>query len=145
MRKVFVPLSLMASAMALTGCAQADYAAGEKEPQLTEKQQVKLDKKLAGRVAGEPVSCIQRSRVRNFTAISDDVLLYEVGDTVYVNQPYGGCPGVTRDTLVTRATTNRLCSGDIARVTDLQIGIDVGSCAFSEFVPYRKVEEDSAD
>ncbi len=144
MRKIFIPLSLMASAVALAGCAPVDYAAGEKEPQLTEKQQAKLDKKLAGRVAGEPVSCIQQSRIRSFTAISDDVLVYEVGNTLYVNQPYRGCRGVTNDTLVTRTSAGSLCRGDQARITDLQNGFDVGTCTFGEFTPYR-MAENSAD
>ncbi len=144
MRFAIIAGSILTSALALTACAPADYSAGDRAPQLTEKQQAKLDKKLAGRVPGEPVSCIWQARNLNYTAISDDVLIYERGNTVYVNQPYGGCNGAEDYALVTRNTTSRLCSGQIAHVADLQLGMNVGSCALGKFTPYRKTG-DAAD
>ena len=122
-------------------CAPAGSAANaDQPPELTAKQQKKLDKLLAGRVAGKPVSCISQSRTLDFTAVSDDVLVYDAGRTVYVNRPYGGCPGVVNYTLVTRTSGTQLCTGDIATVQDLQFSGLRGSCSFGEFVPYRKPE-----
>ena len=135
------PLILVSSAaaiLALSGCAQAEYAEST-PPQLTEKQQKKLDRKLAGRIAGEPVSCIRQLRGRtDYTAVSDDILIYEVGDTVYVNQPYGGCPGAENNALVTRRTTSQLCSGEPVEVYDTLNDMTYGNCALGKFTPYRK-------
>ena len=137
----FSLIASLAALSSLAACAPAGSSAynTDQPPQLTAKQQAKLDRLLKGRVAGEPVSCISQTQIRDFTAVSDDVLVYDTGGTVYVNRPYGGCPGVTRDTLITRTPSTQLCSGDIATVQDLQIPMSNGSCAFGDFVPYRKV------
>jgi hypothetical protein len=96
---------------------------------------------LKDRVAGEPVSCIPRTRLRRSTAASDDVLLYDDGSTVYVNAPYLGCPRARDNTMISSTPIGRLCSGDIVLVQDLRINVPLGSCSLSEFVPYRKVKK----
>lgn len=118
----------------LAGCA------GAYEPRpLTEKQTSELDKALAGKVAGERVSCINRFPQSSLKVISDNVLLYRVSSKLtYRNDLIGSCSGLTRgDTLVTRSHTSQLCRGDIANVVDLPAGMLTGSCALGDFVPYR--------
>jgi hypothetical protein len=95
---------------------------------------------LKDRVAGDPVACIPRTRLRRSTAASDDVLLYDDGSVVYVNTPYLGCPRARDNTMISQTPVGRLCSGDIVLVQDLRINVPLGSCALSEFVPYRKVK-----
>lgn len=95
---------------------------------------------LKDRVAGDPVACIPRTRLRRSTAASDDVLLYDDGSTVYVNTPYLGCPRARDNTMISSTPIGRLCSGDIVLVQDLRINVPLGSCALSEFVPFRKVK-----
>jgi len=95
---------------------------------------------IRDRVAGEPVSCIPQTRLRRSTAASDDVLLYDDGSTIYVNAPYLGCPGARNNTLISSTPIGRLCSGDIVLVQDLVARVPLGSCALSQFVPYRKVK-----
>lgn len=96
---------------------------------------------LKDRVAGDPVDCIPRTRLRRSTAASDDVLLYDDGSTVYVNTPYLGCPRARENTMISSTPIGRLCSGDIVLVQDLRINVPLGSCALSQFVPYRKVKK----
>ena len=95
---------------------------------------------LKDRVAGDPVACIPRTRLRRSTAASDDVLLYDDGSVVSVNTPYLGCPRARDNTMISQTPGGRLCSGDIVLVQDLRINVPLGSCALSEFAPYRKVK-----
>jgi len=103
--------------------------------------QKELDKALAGRVAGKPVSCLPSYRANDMQIIDDWTILFRDGRTVYVQNPRGGCPGIgiRRNVLVTRLFgTNQLCSGDISHLLDPTSGIQGGACVFSEFVPYTK-------
>ncbi len=127
----------------LSACANADTpearaAAAERDAEIA----AELDQKLAGLVPGEPVSCIQTSRVQSSDVVGERVLLYRVSrNLIYRNDPAGGCPGLDDGTaLVTRTPSTQLCRGEIATVADLTAGITTGSCVFSEWVPYRRPE-----
>jgi len=101
----------------------------------------KLGKALAGRTAGQPVSCISNTRGSDMTVIDDYTILFKEGGTIYVQKPHGGCYGLGNGnySLVTRiAGSNRLCSGQIGELVDRVSGYGYGSCVFGEFVPYRK-------
>ena len=116
-------------------------AIGGEKPDLTEKQQVTLDKRLAGRTAGEPRSCINRSDQRRMTVISDDVLIFgssRNARTIYVNQPYGGCRNADNSILSYSRPTSQLCKGEIITLIDSASRMPMGGCAFGEFVPYTK-------
>jgi len=96
---------------------------------------------LAGRVAGQPVSCIPNYRANDMQIVDDWTILFKDGRTTYVQSPRGGCNGIGsgRNVLVTRLWgTNQLCSGDISHLVDLTSGIGGGSCVLGEFVPYTK-------
>lgn len=97
-----------------------------------------LAKALAGRTAGTPVSCISdRARMH---IVDDRTILYRDRGTIYVQQPRGGCHGLSNNMSLIRNqfATTRLCRGDINRVVDLRTGFGTGGCVFSEFVPYRR-------
>ncbi len=116
-------------------------AMGGNAVQLTEKQQVQLDKRLEGRTAGEAKSCINGHDQRQMTVISDDILIFSSSrnaKTIYVNKPYGGCRNADRDILSYSRSGSSLCRGDIINVIDRASRMPMGSCAFSEFVPYTK-------
>ncbi|MET0248680.1 MAG: hypothetical protein ABW164_03005 [Sphingobium sp.] len=118
----------------LAGCAGAYQPAP-----LSEKQAVRLEKALDGRVAGEKVNCISQSSRADLTVISDNVLLYRAGGIIYRNDLIGSCSGLTRgDTLITRSFGSQLCRGDIARTANLSIGFQTGTCALGDFTPYRR-------
>jgi hypothetical protein len=131
------PLLIATGAVALLGAASAEQVT--RSP----KAQQELAKALAGRVAQEPVNCINdfRSEIR-MTVIDDYTLLFRSpGGVVYVQNPPGGCANISNKTnaLTTRRTsTNQLCAGDINQVVQPSSGIFRGSCAFGRFVPYRK-------
>lgn len=108
-------------------------------PRLTEKQTSDLEKAIAGKVAGEKVSCVSRQPQANLTAISNSVLLYRVNSRlVYRNDLIGSCPGLTRgDTLIIKTWGSQYCRGDMATSADLVNGIVTGGCALGDFTPYR--------
>lgn len=132
MRSILIALPVLLAACATAGMAE------DKPPQLTEKQQAALDRALEGKVAGEPQSCISLIQRADLQVISDDLLLYKAGRTVYVNRVLGSCNGLSFGrTLVTNVWGSQICRGDIARVADLSAGMLTGSCALGDFVPYR--------
>ncbi len=131
--KAAIPIFLTAL---LAGCAGGP----EPEARLSAKQQADLDKVLAGKVAGEPVSCVSAVGAgANLRAVSDELLVYRVSRSlVYTNRLSGSCPGLSRgDTLVLNLHGSQYCRGDIARTVDLPSGIPGGACALGDFVPYR--------
>ncbi|HEY9580666.1 MAG TPA: hypothetical protein VIR65_12475 [Rhizorhapis sp.] len=127
---------LLVSACATNGMAE------DQSPTLTAKQQATLTKALEGKVAGKPQSCMSMIPRADLQVISDDVLLYKIGRTVYVNRMMGNCSGLTNGrTLVSNVWGSQVCRGDIARVADLNVGMITGSCAFGDFVPYSPAGE----
>lgn len=141
--RIFALMVGGALAAMLSGCAPA----GSAEPgaaALTPKQAEVLNKQLAGKVAGEPVHCLN-SNSRNYQTIrvSDDMLLYRAsGKLVYRNTLNGSCPGLARDNdiMVIRSYGTGTCKGDIFHLVDRTSGIRGPSCVFGEFVPYRKAD-----
>lgn len=128
---------LMALPVLLAACATSSMAE-DKPPELTEKQKAALDKALEGKVAGKAQNCISLTQRADLQVISDDILLYKAGRTVYYNRVIGSCNGLSFGrTLVTNVFGGEICRGDIARVADLQAGMITGSCALGDFVPYR--------
>ena len=117
----------------------AACAGGNEPSRLSEKQAARLEAALQGKVAGEPVSCVNRYPAASLTAISDSVLLYRVsGRLVYRNDLIGSCSGLSRgDTLVVRTYGTQYCRGDMARSADLVTGSITGGCALGSFTPYR--------
>lgn len=98
----------------------------------------KLTNALAGRTAGAPVNCIsERSRMQ---IIDDWTILFRDRGVVYVQQPRGGCHGLSNSMSLIRDAfgTTRICSGDINNIVDVRTGFGTGACTYSEFVPYRK-------
>ena len=104
--------------------------------------EAQMARALAGRVAGEPVDCINLRSVQSSTVINDTAILYRVGSTIYVNRPRAGADSLNQwDTQVQRPFNNRLCSIDTVRMVDLQTGHMTGIVFLGEFVPYRRVRD----
>lgn len=125
---------MTAAALLMAGCT------GSYEPKpLTEKQAATLDKALAGKVAGEKVSCINREPQTNLTVISNNVLLYRVSrKLVYKNELIGSCSGLSRgDIMIVRSFGSQLCRGDFTTTADRMTGMMSGACALGDFIPYR--------
>ena len=104
-----------------------------------EANEAKLARALEGRVAGEPVRCINLRNVRSSRIIDRTAILYDAGGTIYVNRPRGGGESLDRwDTLVTRLHSSQLCSIDIVNLFESGSNIQTGFVSLGEFVPYRK-------
>lgn len=122
---------LAGSLLVATGAAHAAPEAGE----------VKLAEVLEGRVAGEPVDCINLRRVRSTQIIDDTAIVYDAGSTVYVNRPRAGADSLDRwDTLVTKLHSSQLCRIDTVNLYDTGARMQTGFVFLGDFVPYRRVE-----
>ncbi len=105
-------------------------------------REAQLARALDGRVAGDPVDCIDLHRVRGSRIISDTAILYEVGSTIYVNRPRSGASSLNQwDALVVRLPSTRLCSIDAVRLVDPQTRMMTGVVMLGDFVPYRRVRD----
>jgi hypothetical protein len=102
--------------------------------------EAKLAKSLNGRVAGEPVDCLNLRDIRSSQIIDRTAILYETrGGTIYVNRPDAGRESLDDwDILVTRTHMNRLCSIDVVDLYESGGRMWSGSVFLGQFVPYRK-------
>jgi hypothetical protein len=98
-----------------------------------------LAEALAGRIAGEPRSCVRSQELRNTRGAGDNWLLFDgPGRTVYVNQTNGSCPRIQPwHAIRLRTVSTSLCAGELIRVFDPQTGVEYGGCSLGEFVPWR--------
>lgn len=132
-------ISLVAAAAALlAGSCSTSTAQQERTPKAAER----LAEAIDGRVAGPPVDCMPNYRsATQMQIIDDNTLVYHDGNTVYVQNPPGGCRGlgIGGYTLVTREFgSSQMCRGDINNLVDIRNGMIGGSCVFGPFIPYRK-------
>jgi hypothetical protein len=95
---------------------------------------------LAGRIAGEPRSCVRSQDVRNTRSAGNNRILFDgPGRTVYVNHATGSCPRIQPwHAIRLRTVSTSLCSGELIRVFDPQTGVEYGGCSLGEFVPWRR-------
>jgi hypothetical protein len=101
--------------------------------------EAQLARALEGRIAGEPVDCIQLRNVRSSRIIDDTAILYDTGSTIYVNRPRGGAEALDQwDILVTKTHSSQLCSIDVVDLYDSGSRMRSGFVSLGEFVPYRK-------
>jgi hypothetical protein len=127
MRKL---IALLAGTLMLGGVAQAR----ERDPE------AELARALQGRVAGEPVQCIDLHRIRGSRIITDTAILYDAGSVIYVNRPENGAEELNQwDTMVTRTPSTRLCNVDTVTMVDRGSQSFQGVVFLGDFVPYRRV------
>jgi hypothetical protein len=103
--------------------------------------EARLAKALEGRVAGEPVDCVNLHQVRSSRIIDRTAILYDAGHTVYVNRPRAGAEALSNwDIMVTRPNGSRLCSIDTVQLYEAGAHMPTGLVFLGEFVPYRKTD-----
>lgn len=137
LRPLILSSLIFASAAALSSCAPMAQAGAEA---LTPDQLAVLDRNLSGKVAGQPVSCINSTTADQTIRVSDSILLYRAsGRLVYKNDLRGACPGLARDNdvIVTEVRGSGPCRGDIIHLVDRTTGIRGPSCVLGDFTPYR--------
>ncbi|HEV2747493.1 MAG TPA: hypothetical protein VGW34_09380 [Allosphingosinicella sp.] len=125
------PLAITLASLALAA-APAQARTGDAEAELADA--------VEGRVAGEPVDCINLRNIRSSRIIDRTAILYEAGGTLYVNRPRSGASSLDRwDVLVTDTHSSQLCRIDVVRLYDSAARMQTGFVFLGEFVPYRKV------
>ena len=132
MRSV-IPLLIVG---ALTGCT---YAPAQQAPMVDQRAEARLNQLLAGKVPGRPQSCLAHFRADDMVVIDDYTIAFRDGtNRVWLNKPPGGCNLLSAGpyALVTHTSIGSTCRGDIASVMDTINHASVGSCVFSDFVPY---------
>ena len=134
MKKVLLTLAAAAAAFAPAQAKSPDPEKGERE----------LAQALEGRVAGEPVGCIDLHRVRSSRIINRTAIVYDAGGTLYVNRPRSGARSLKDwDVMVTRPFGSRLCRVDTVQMYSPGSHILGGLVFLGDFVPYKRVERAS--
>jgi hypothetical protein len=114
-------------------------------PAASPDREEQLERALRGRVAGEPVSCIDMHRVTGSTIIPDTAVIYDAGSVLYVNRPDSGAESLDRwDILVTRLYTSQLCNTDTVDLIDQGSHAYSGTLFLGDFVPYRRIRTSDA-
>jgi len=131
----------LAAASAAAGLALASAPAVAEEAEKS-KGEVKLEKILEGRVAGEPQRCIRDFNNRRLRVIDDTALVYGSGKTIYVQRTKNP-QDIDRDEVlvVRRFGSSQLCRLDVVTTVDRLSGIYGGAIFFEDFIPYTRVED----
>jgi len=133
-----IPLFMTGMMLVSAGMAQA---ATDRSPE------AQLARATAGRVAGQPVDCINQHEIRSTRIIDKTAIVYEMnGGTVYVNRPTSGASSLRSDlVLVTDTHSTQLCSVDIVRLYDSGSRMQNGTVGLGQFVPYPRPPRGSGD
>jgi hypothetical protein len=125
----------------LIGAGLASCATEPQQPMHTAQSQQRYAQLLAGKVAGQPQSCLPSYRANDMVVIDESTIAFKQGSQrVYVNHMQGGCTNLGGPyTLVTHGFGGQgLCRGDVAQVVDIRNRFAIGSCVFGDFIPYTK-------
>lgn len=95
---------------------------------------------LAGRVAGKPVECVDKSFLGGPQIIDEKTLIYrESGRRIWRNDLIGPCPGLRpMDTLIVDVYGGQLCRNDRFRAISPGESIPGAYCRLGNFTPYDK-------
>lgn len=134
----------MLTALAAAGLMAVPGAASEDRPAPPTKGEVKLAQLLAGRTAGEPLTCVRTTPSENIQVINDTALVVGRGRTIYVNVPRD--PGLLDDDdflLIRRYNGSSLCRLDWIESRDRFGGFYNGNVLLNDFVPYTRAQTGS--
>jgi hypothetical protein len=107
------------------------------KPRLTGEE--RLAKRLEGREAGKPQSCLPSWETRDLEVIDGVALVYGHGDTIWVNRPDNAKDLDDDEILVTKTSGSQFCRLDIVQTMDRTSHFTTGFVALGDFVPYKKV------
>jgi hypothetical protein len=125
-------IPLLSFLLVAAGCAAGDGPT-------TRAAESELAQALAGRSPGEARNCVPIQSGRALRTIDAQTLLYDSGDTIWVNRLEGRCPGLRpSDPLIVEPTGSQYCRGDRIRSLDPVSRIPGPVCILSDFVPYRR-------
>lgn len=123
----------------LAGLAVAALAPAHAQ---SDKGAAALAKAVEGRVAGDPVRCLNLRDIRSTKIIDNTAIIYETtGGVLYVNTPQGGSRSLDKwDVLVTDTHSTQLCDIDVVKLYDPSSRMQSGFVNLGKFVPYRKTK-----
>jgi Family of unknown function (DUF6491) len=126
-------------ALLLLAATLASCAAPEPYRQSPQAQQ-DLQRLLAGKIAGKPISCLQTTYTDDMQIIDGRNVAFKQGSrAVYLMRLTEGCHllGAGGYALLSHQFGGMgYCQGDIARVLDTTSRMTVGSCGIEQIVPY---------
>ena len=131
MRKSVFLIPMAIAAMIPASVATAQQTGGEAE----------LQKMLAGRVAGAPVSCVGLRQLGSSEIIDGTAIVYRTnGSRLYINRPQSGASFLeSDDILVTRTIGAQLCKSDAVDMIDRSSRGPKGFVILGDFIPYDRV------
>ena len=109
-------------------------------PQRTAEATAKLDKMLAGRVAGEAKRCVTSGILTSPIGVDDHTLLFRDGPRVWRTELQSSieCGKIgPQSFIMTDSTANRICSGQQLDFSDSGIR---GACVLGDFTPYTRAK-----
>jgi hypothetical protein len=123
---------LLFATLAMLTCGSAALARPDRD------SQARLDRALAGRIAGDPVDCLRLHDIRSSQIIDGIGILYEGrGGVLYLNRPRSGASLLrTDEILVTDTRTSELCSIDTVKLIDNAGHFPMGFIGLGQFIPY---------
>ena len=139
------PLGRLGSASVKPGCAKSEAVAPAQAGKARDGE-AELAKALQGRIAGEPVRCVNLRDVRSSRIIDGTAILYDTGSTIYVNRPRSGRESLDQwDVLVTKTYSSELCTPDVVQLWDSGSRMQSGFVFLGEFVPYKRAPKPKRD
>jgi hypothetical protein len=130
------PVKTLIAAAVILAVGSPALAAGK--PTRAEKNEARLAKRLEGRTAGTPVSCLPAFQSDKLEVIDGVGIVYGSGDTIWVARPTNAQFLRWDDIVVINRTGAQLCTTDIIRTVDRLSGFTTGALFLDKFVPYKK-------
>jgi hypothetical protein len=125
--------------LALAGCSVQHGNVASNPDALSAREAADLNDALKGLTPGQPVSCIDQSRIRDVRKFTNTILYVYSQREVYRTTTTPGCSGLRYgDIIVSRTVSDQLCRGDIIHTRAPEGAGPTGSCALGAFVPYRR-------
>jgi hypothetical protein len=122
------PLILIVAALVISSCTRPVQPPGGA-----------LAQELAGRVAGQPQSCVSASTGQNLRVVDSRTVATGFGRTIHVNHLPGECPGLAPlNTIIADVHGGQYCRGDHIRALEPGTIIPGPWCNLGDWVPYRK-------
>jgi len=132
-------LMLSAAILLLAGCATGQGRGSGDPAGLTAREAADIAGALKGLTPGQPVTCIDQSRIRDTRKYTNTILYQFSPREIYRVTTTPGCTGLRYgDIIVSRTMTDQLCRGDIIRTVAPDRSGPTGTCALGSFVPYRR-------
>jgi hypothetical protein len=99
-----------------------------------------LAQAVAGRTAGTPQRCVDRTNVGGPQIVDDHTLIYnQSGRRLWINTLPAACPSLRRDSLlIVQAFGTQMCQNDQFQARQPTDIISGPICRFGTFTPYDK-------